>query len=144
MDSSLSSVSCNKAYLFSELRKKMDDSFLYLQCYSWRHRKSSINCWLLWQRVSSARVMLIKDSPLIWPLSMFPSIRWVSRRLRLRVQRVAFHYYIKKLPGKSIYTRHRKLSDVWRSTTRSTRGSFCLSQRQRWNHRFCMWTETVP
>ena len=44
--------------------------------------------------MSSARVILIKDGSLIWPLSMLPSIHWVSSRLRLRVQRVAFYFYI--------------------------------------------------
>ena len=75
-DSSLSSVSCSKAYLFSERRKKMDDSFsiftvLQLTAQEVQHQLLTIVT-LLWQRVSSAKVVLIKDSPLIRPLSMFP------------------------------------------------------------------------
>ena len=74
---------------------------------------------------------------------MLPSIRRVSCRLRLRVQQVPFYFYTKKLPGYSIYTCHRNLSDVWGSTTRSTRDTFFLSQRYRWNHCFYMWTEVL-
>ena len=49
--------------------------------------------------------MLIKDIPLIWPLSMFSSIRWVSFRLRLRVrlQRVAFYFFVNGYPVR-VYT----------------------------------------
>ena len=47
--------------------------------------------------------MLIKDIPLIWPLSMLPSIRRVSRRLILRVQQVAFYFKQKSYPVR-VYT----------------------------------------
>ena len=51
--------------------------------------------------------MLIKDIPLIWPLSMFPSktIHWVSYRprLRVRLQRVAFYFFVNGYPVR-VYT----------------------------------------
>ena len=55
--------------------------------------------------MSSARVMFIKDIPLIWSLSLLSSICWVScrLRLRLRLQRVAFYFYGKGYPVR-VYT----------------------------------------
>ena len=113
-DSSLSSVSCNKAYLFSERRKKMDDTFsiftvLQLTAQEVQHQLLTI---VIVAKSEFCKSRAYQGQSVNSATFNVPSIRWVSRRLRLRVQRVAFHYYIKKLPGQSIYTRHRNLSHV--------------------------------
>ena len=68
---------------------------------------------------------------------------WKSN-LGQHLQWLAFNYYIKSYPDR-VYTpvTETPVTGVWRATTRSTRGSFFLSQRRRWNHCFCMWTEAL-
>ena len=77
--------------------------------------------------MSSAIVILIKESPLIWLLSMLPSIRWVSRRLRLPVQQVAFYFYILKIYPVRVYTPVTETSPMCDDPPQDRRGavSFC-------------------
>jgi len=79
-----------------------------------------------------------------WPCTQVKITRQWKSTLRQHLQWVAVYYYIKSYPVR-VYTpvTETPVSDVWRSTTRSTRGSFFLSQRRRWNHCFYMWTEAL-